>query len=65
MTILKLHYLKLSEDQKKEFKDKVIARVGISESSFYRFLEKMPNQLYQEVISDLSQIEKPNLYKTI
>lgn len=65
MTILKLHYLKLSEEQKKDFKDKVIARVGISESSFYRFLEKMPNQLYQEVISDLSKIEKPNLYKTI
>lgn len=65
MTTLKLYYIKLTDADKKTFKQNVIERAGISESSFYRFLEKMPNILTQEVIADIINIEKQKLYKKI
>lgn len=64
MTNLKLYYLKLDTVQKKQFKESVMQRVGISESSFYRFLDQIPNVLVKEVIADISKINSKELYQT-
>ena len=65
ITPLRLYYIKLTSEQKKDFKERVIKRVQISPSSFYRFLDNIPNVLVKEVIADITTLPIKDLYTII
>jgi len=65
ITHLRLYYLSLNTTDKIIFKQKIIKRIDISQSTFYRFLDNIPNLLAKEVIADISAMPVDKLYKPV
>lgn len=63
-TLIQLYYERLSVAEKKEFRKKVMKKVG-SKATFYRHLKSEPPILVKEFLSKETNIEIDKLYKTV
>ena len=63
MTVLEKYYNSLSPCEQRIFKLKIMLKLDIKSSSFYRLLNKMPNILALCAIEDITGIPQKQLYK--
>jgi hypothetical protein len=64
-TTLQLYYLRLSDTDKKQFKEKVMKETGCGSTTFYRHLKNVPPLLVQQFLSKETKIAASKLYETI